>query len=441
MDPTSPKPAAVVLSVECLRGSCTADEWTGGLLQTGDIVEELTVGNSPSLRAPFKKGAAGVQKVLRRSYERNETFVLVRVRRGTGRPAELQACIVPDDSAAAAKKKKKKKKQCELRAISDPNYAFGFYDRTETDCLRLQASRNTRMLNELYSAPLQDGYVSYSWERKMQETLLVPNSSCFLYSFPPARANGWLQASQASGVPLVFMNIQTESLLTKISGGAASSKVNSGSLSDMSNIATTSLYGFEDYHGVDIGVARAVRLWHAPLGGEFVIEIKIKDCDIKLGFALSRMEEGFIYISSVDEDEDTPSTRSGLSHLYREAKSSARLLVISRISNQKVHPWLVSSTGAIRCYDTISLSHKLSLHRRAKVPIIVHLFSWDKERGGSSSSSLKTNLSRPLNSTEPDISLARDQDEYQVLQAIPSLQRDAAAELSFRFRDFSIPDI
>ncbi|PKI60218.1 hypothetical protein CRG98_019406 [Punica granatum] len=310
MDPTSPKPAAVVLSVECLRGSCTADEWTGGLLQTGDIVEELTVGNSPSLRAPFKKGAAGVQKVLRRSYERNETFVLVRVRRGTGRPAELQACIVPDDSAAAAKKKKKKKKQCELRAISDPNYAFGFYDRTETDCLRLQASRNTRMLNELYSAPLQDGYVSYSWERKMQETLLVPNSSCFLcilfllqgsdQDASPcdndlentlSRANGWLQASEASGVPLVFMNIQTESLLTKISGGAASSKVNSGSLSDMSNIATTSLYGFEDYHGVDIGVARAVRLWHAPLGGEFVIEIKIKDCDIKLGFALSRMEE------------------------------------------------------------------------------------------------------------------------------------------------------
>lgn len=31
-----------------------------------------------------------------------------------------------------------------------------------------------------------------------------------------ARANAWLSCSQANGVPIVFMNIQTESLLTKV---------------------------------------------------------------------------------------------------------------------------------------------------------------------------------------------------------------------------------
>lgn len=90
------------------------------------------------------------------------------------------------------------------------------------------------MVNALSRTQLQDGYVSYQWNRKMHELLLVPNSGCFLsILFLPkasdqvasryndledtlARANAWLNASQQSGVPIVFMNIQTESLLTKV---------------------------------------------------------------------------------------------------------------------------------------------------------------------------------------------------------------------------------
>lgn len=59
----------------------------------------------------------------------------------------------------------------------------------------------------------------------------------------------------------------------------------------MANLASASLYGFEDYHGVDIGVVRAVRLWYAPLGPEIPVEIKLQEGDIKLGFAISRTEE------------------------------------------------------------------------------------------------------------------------------------------------------
>lgn len=67
--------------------------------------------------------------------------------------------------------------------------------------------------------------------------------------------------------------------------------MNAGSLSDLSNLANASLYGFEDYHGVDIGVVRAVRLWYAPLREELPVEIKLKEGDTKLGFAISRTEE------------------------------------------------------------------------------------------------------------------------------------------------------
>ncbi|KAK6272722.1 PREDICTED: uncharacterized protein LOC18589766 [Theobroma cacao] len=462
-----------VLSIECLRGSSKADEWTGDMLQTGDIVEEIRIGfgsssgSSLTHKAPFKGGKSGVQKILHSSYKNKETSILVRVRRGGDDFAQLQACIVPNESGG--------KKHYMLRSIADPNYAVGFSDRTESECFELQASRNSRMVSELSRTRLQDGYVSYPWERRMQEVLSVPNSSSFLsiLLLPKAsdrvasryndledtlaRANAWLNASQASGVPIVFMNIQTESLLTKISGETASSTVNAGSLSDLSNLANASLYGFEDYHGVDIGVVRAVRLWYAPLAEEIPIEIKLKEDDTKLGFAISRTEEGFIYISSVmDGDENVPSTRSGLSNLYKESVSASRLLVVSRLSNQKVLPWMVSSTGAVRCFDTVSLSQKLSLHRHANVPILMHVFLWDQSLVSRGFGSARLRIPSPsVLPLPPEVRLAHQPNENQILPLPPEepnesivtgeqpevrLQRDTAGEVSFRFHDFSLPN-
>ncbi|KAM7523377.1 hypothetical protein LguiA_013279 [Lonicera macranthoides] len=486
MDRTnSSESTATVLSVECLKGSSKGDEWTGTTLQTGDIVEEINIGRL-SIRSPFKNGKSGVQKILHGSYKNKETSIRVKVRRGSSNEfAELVACIVPNEFVSG-------KKQYMLRGIDDPNYAVGFSDRTEAECLALQASRTSRMVNALARSELQDGYVSYPWGRRMQELLSVPNSSCFLSMLllpkasdraasryndledTLARANAWLNASQASGVPIVFMNIQTESLLTKISGETASSTVNTGSLSDLSNLASTSLYGFEDYHGVDIGVVRAVRLWYSPLGGEVPVEIKLKEGDTKLGFAISRTEEGFIYISSVAEGDDAaPSTRSGLTNLYKEAIKSSKLLVVSRVSNQKVLPWIVSPTGAVRCFDTVSLSQKLSLHRHARVPIIIHVFSWDRMLSGTSGTRPPRPTSPTVLTLQPEIQMPRVLNESQVVplvgevsdesQGVPvegsefrlqrntageasfrlgsdfRLERDTAGEASFRFHDFALP--
>ncbi|XP_021894234.1 uncharacterized protein LOC110811912 [Carica papaya] len=468
----------LVLSIECLKGSSKADEWTRDMLQTGDIVEELRIGTGPgsaqSILAPFKGGKSGVQRILHSSYKKKETWILVLVRRGSHEFVELQACIVPNESSG--------RKQYMLRSIGDPNYAIGFSDRSEAECLDFQASRTTRMVNELSRIKLQDGYVGYPWEKRMQEVLSVPNSSFFLsmlilpkasdqvVSCPRyndledtlARANTWLSASQATGVPLVFINIQTESLLTKISGDMASSTVNAGS-SDLSNLNNVSLYGFEDYHGVDLGVVRAVRLWYAPVGGEFAVEIRLKEDDLKLGFAISRTEEGFIYISSVvDNDENAPSARSGLSNLYKETRKASKLLVVSRVSNQKVLPWMISSAGAIKCFDTVSLSHKLSLHRLANVPILIHVFLWDQDLASSlspfaaNSKSNRIFSAPPVSSLPPEIQLPRHPSDNQVLPLPPEdnqyesiatgnepelrLERDTAGETSFRFHDFSLPN-
>ncbi|KAJ6714061.1 hypothetical protein OIU85_025655 [Salix viminalis] len=363
-----------------------------------------------------------------------------------------------------------------VQQVADRYRQWNLQSSVLSDLVNIQEA--PELFSALQRAKLQDGYVDYPWEKRMQELLQVPKSSSFLslLLLPKAsdggaasryndledtlaRANAWLCASQVSGVPVVFMNIQTESLLTKISGETASSTVNAGSLSDFSGLANVSLYGFEDYHGVDLGVVRAARLWYAPLCGEFAIEVKIKEDDTKLGFAISRTEEGFIYISSVmDDDENVPSTRSGLSNLYKEAKSASRLLVVSRVSNQKVLPWMVSSTGAVKCFDTVSLSQKLSLHRHAKVPILIHVFSWDRALPPPSAGSGRfRSVSRPpvMAALPPEIQLTRQpgRNQIQPLTAadIPNdgvlgneadirLNRDTAGETSFRFHCFSLPN-
>ncbi|CAO2837245.1 unnamed protein product [Amaranthus hypochondriacus] len=440
-----------VLAIECIRGTSRADEWSGGLLQTGDIVEEIQVGGL-ILRSPFRDGNSGVQKQLHLCFKSKLTAIRVRVRRGDFDSAELTGCIVPEG----------KKKRYVLRAIDDPNYAVAFFDRTEAECLQLQASRDSRLQHALNSTQIQDGYVAYPWERKMQTMLQVPNSSCFFsILFLPkasltgyndvedtlARANAWLNASQASGVPIVFTNIQTESLLTKISGETASSTVSASSLSDFPNLANASLYGFEDYHGVDIGVVRAVRLWYSPIQ-EYPIEINIEEGDVKLGFAVSRTEEGFIYISSVLEgDWNVPSARSGLNELYKEATRESKLLVISRVNNQKVLPWIVSPTSAIQCFDTVSLSQKLSLHRHAQAPLLFHVLMQQDSCFGPTrrQNDRPIPCAMPSNQTKENYALSTatvfndaDFNGDQIHQL--GLARDTAGEDSFRFHNFALPD-
>lgn len=118
-----------LVSIQCYKTNSKSEEWAADTLQTGDIVEIIAVGNL-TVRAPFKNGKAGVQKILHECYKSKDTSTRVRVRRGSDEFAELVACIVPNESAG--------KKQYLLRTMRDPNYAVGFVDRTEAECLNLQ---------------------------------------------------------------------------------------------------------------------------------------------------------------------------------------------------------------------------------------------------------------------------------------------------------------
>ncbi|TKW33814.1 hypothetical protein SEVIR_2G264200v4 [Setaria viridis] len=451
---------APVVALECVAGSSKAEEWGGGggVVQEGDVVEAVRVGRGSrgggtatalELEAPFKGGRAGLHKALHAAFKRGDTSVEVRVRGGR----ELQACIVPHHaSPGGGGGGGGGRKQYVLRSMHDPNYVLGFVDRLESECLVLQGTRSTRVASALSKAQLQDGYVAYPWEKKMRDTLRMPNSSCYLsmlvlpkaldsnacryesFDDTLARANAWICSAQASGIPVDYRNVQSEALLTKISGETASATVNSGSLSDLSNVTNATLYGFEDYHGVDIGVVKAARLWYSSIG-ELLLEIPLEEGDTRLGFAISRTEEGFIYISSVVDDEECkgPSSRSGLRDLFNRAKEASKLLVISRVSNEKVLPWMISSSGSVRCFDTISLSQKLSLHRLAVRPIELHLLAWEKPAGPVERIFHSPKL--PLPSTllpQPHQNVVTESVEPRV-----DAEQDYVGDLSFRLDDIS----
>ncbi|XP_047051285.1 uncharacterized protein LOC124656617 [Lolium rigidum] len=263
----------------------------------------------------------------------------------------------------------------------------------------IQGSKKEKMaaVAALREAKIATAYEPFPWEMKMRELLPVPDKSRFLSLLllpmatdgthtrynsldeTLARADAWLASCRCSGVPVRLVRFQTEALLTKISGETAVPTVNM--LSDLANLSNVSLYGFEDYHGVDIGMVRAVRLWYAPSGaaGETALEMALRQGDTRLGFSINRTKEGFIYVSSV-ADESTPgvaSTRSGLLEMHRAARRAGKLLVLSRVGGESVLPWLVSTAGDVRCYDTVSLNQKLSLYRHALRPVTLHFLAWD----------------------------------------------------------------
>ncbi|KAG8056252.1 hypothetical protein GUJ93_ZPchr0002g24734 [Zizania palustris] len=262
---------------------------------------------------------------------------------------------------------------------------------------QLLGAKNARVLVARRDLKISYAYQPFPWEKKVKELLPVPAMNCLSLLLLPktadgshtryssledtlARSEAWLKSSQAAGVPIAFMNVQTEPVLTNISGEMALSTVNMSSLSDVANMANESQYGFQDYHGVDIGVIRAVRLWYTPVAGEAALEIRLLPGDTRLGFSISRTEEGFIYVSSVAEERppEGPSTRSGLLELDRAARRASRLLVVSRVGGEKVLPWMVSTAGEVKCFDTVSLSQKLSLHRHALRTITLHFLMWDR---------------------------------------------------------------
>lgn len=370
-----------VVAIKALSSCAKAEDFCEDKLLSGDVVEQLsTVDGKVELKAPFAGGKVGLQRELRSLYNSGQTLLQIKVKKGQGKIAMVRASIIPGDSSML-------KKQYVLKATDDANHVVLFTDSTEEECMALQEMRCARMVSHVTNTQLTSLYVPYSWEDKMKELLPVENSSmvfsmvvipmaCHDSTMPQynnvedtvARAMTWLTAAQGAGVPINFLNIQTEPLLTKISGQG--SRRGGGFGEEMMNAGS---YGLEDYHGIDVGMVRAVRVWYVPEVGEIAVDLQPHVHERRLGVSLSRTLEGFCYVLSVEEN--TAADRAGLKELLHAAKCSNKLLVLSRVGDEKITPWLVSSKGAIRCFDTTSISLKLSMYRQANCVARLHLMT------------------------------------------------------------------
>lgn len=380
-----------VVSIKGLSSSAKANDFCEDKLLPGDIVEQVSVGGI-TLDAPFSGRKAGLQRELRRFFNIGETLVEVCVRRIRKKSIiKLQASIVPDDSMML-------KKQYALRAIHDASHVVAFMDSTEEACIAVQEMKCARVVSQLTNTSLKDAYVPYPWECKMQQCLPLQGTNVvFSILFVPyaardpaspsynsvedtvARAMTWLVAAQCSGIPINFLNIQTEPLLTKVSGQQASKcTVSASSCENLSSVVNTGIYGFEDYHGIDIGVMRAVRLWYVPIVPEVAIVLKPGEEESRLGVGICRTDEGFCCVSSVEAG--SVADRAGLKKMHRAARKAGKQLVISRVEEEKITPTMVSSTGCVRCYDTVSISEKLAMHRRTGQPLRINVMPWGGTR-------------------------------------------------------------
>lgn len=169
--------------------------------------------------------------------------------------------------------------------------------------------------------------------------------------------------------------------------------------------------------------------------------------------------QGFIYVSSVADENShsVASTRSGLLQLYKEAKKASKLLIVSRVGNEKVLPWMVATSGDIKCFDTVSLSQKLSLHRHALKPILLHFLMWDKitvdvpkdesNQNGTTKPSLPQSVI-PLPTTTEQEEVPRGMSfEGSIRSSVSSeddgleiVKSSATGESSFRFQNIKLPD-
>ncbi|CAK9861706.1 unnamed protein product [Sphagnum jensenii] len=360
--------------------AAVSDSWTDSKLLSGDIVLQVSTDSGVEFRAPFAGGKAGLQREFRK-LTNARGGLKVKVKRGQT-ILDVWVKVALDESSLL-------KKNYVLVSLLDATHVATLVDSIEPECIDLQEeySKKDELLLRMNSMRLKESNVAYPWEQKLQTHLPVSGSATVfsLLVMPvalspkardyagvedtSARAVAWLSAAQESGVPISFVNIQTEPLFLQVGHPVAVTTM-------QQNIYKSEWVPlFQNREAMDMDVVRAVRLWYMPAGAEFAIELRPEENEARLGVGISCTEEGFCYVSSVDPG--TVADRAGLLTLYQGACEARKLLVVSRLGREKITPWLVSSGGSIRCFDTVSMSDKLSLHRQTGESVKLHVMLWD----------------------------------------------------------------
>ncbi|KAH7656545.1 PDZ domain-containing protein, partial [Dioscorea alata] len=337
------------------------EEWDETMPLPGDIIEAVAAKENQLHRPDSSflpaNGKSELSSQLGQLH-RNSDLVWLQVRRGNVM-IKLQARIV-------IKRESKLHRKYTVQALGDERHVAILDDLTLDECANLQ-EMSRKVINVDTMKLNNKKSIKYDWRKKAATHLPDHNttiiSSILFVPFPEdggvekitGRSMAWFSAAVSSGVPLVFVNIQTEEISIDLNKER------------QSNGATRK----QKLHTRSKGLELGVRLWFLPGIAEVPITLAIMLGETRFGMDIKRTEEGFMFISSVSQG--TAAERAGLGKLWEEASESGHLVVISRLEEKSLIPSSVTTNGLIQCCDHASIKLRLA-HTLEDVHI--HVMAW-----------------------------------------------------------------
>ncbi|XP_068663088.1 uncharacterized protein [Aristolochia californica] len=338
----------------------------------GDIIEGIAEGECGE-NFISAKGRSELSSQLGRLI-RHGGVVWVKVRRGNA-TLRLKAGVVPERSSS------KLQKRFTIRAASDDRHVAVLADLTLDQCCELQ-EMSRRVVNITDGDGFMRKGVKYDWKKKLgtylpdqrstviSSILFLPVNNEHTVEATTSRTMAWFSAAVSSGIPLVFVNIQTEQIVTSERSGIGG------------NSQTWSMW--HQSPNPTIQILQAVRIWFLPGVAEVPVMLTPEAGETRFGMDIKRTEEGFICIYGVAKG--SAADRAGLRQLREQAAASGKLMIISRLEGHSLMPSTVSSTGLIHCCDHAEVKQTLASAIERMDGIDLYIMAWPTEKGSYSRS-------------------------------------------------------
>ncbi|KAF6152360.1 hypothetical protein GIB67_006014 [Kingdonia uniflora] len=344
------------------------DEWDENMPLPGDIIEGVAEEGSEEYLIPGK-GRSELSSQLGKLNRQAVEFVFVKIRRGEN-ILKIRACVVPEKGGGLLQRR------FTIRAASDDRHVVVLGDLTVDQCTELQEM--SRKVVNVDDRGFSTKGVKYDW-RKMVDTYLPDHRSTLISSilFMPlagehnigtitTRTMAWFSATISSGIPLIFVNIQTEQVIspekTSLTGREAS-------------------WGKQHSQNSTVHFLQGIRLWFLPGVEEVALVLTPEVRETRFGMDIKRTPEGFICVNSVAKG--SAADRAGLKHIYDQGSETGHLVVISRLEGKSLMPSVVSTTGLIKCCDNGEVRDTLVSAIDMMDNIHIHVIAWSAQKNYS----------------------------------------------------------